>query len=161
MRLPATGLPCTDGTIVTPGLIRGRAVIYVYPYTGRPGVPDPPGWDAIFGAHGSTPQSLSYSRLYPEFRKHGVKLFGLSGQETDWQREFVARTGIVFPLLSDVSGTFADALSLQRFRAGDRTFLVRRTFLIEHGEVLFDRNNVNPPEDDAAVLLAEVRRRWP
>ena len=48
MRLPDVDLPSTDDTRVNPGLIRGRAVIYVYPYTGKPGVPDPPGWDSIF-----------------------------------------------------------------------------------------------------------------
>ena len=67
MRLPDVALPATDGTTVNPGLLRGRVVIFVYPYTGKPGVPDPPGWDQIFGAHGSTPQALAFSRLYPEF----------------------------------------------------------------------------------------------
>jgi peroxiredoxin len=161
MRLPAIELAATDGSRVTPGLMRGRAVLYVYPYTGRPGVADPPGWDAIFGAHGSTPQSLAYSERYPEFRKFNVKVFGLSNQDTAWQQEFVSRSRLPFPLLSDEGGAFARAVPLATFLAGERHYYVRRTFLIENGEVLLDRQHVMPPADDAEVLLTEVRRRWP
>lgn len=160
MRLPAVSLPDTDGSQVSPGLIRGRAVFFVYPYTGQPGIPDPPGWDAIFGAHGSTPQSLAYSTLYPEFRKLEVKVFGISRQDTAWQREFVVRNALAFPLLSDASGTFGKALPLATFLAGDTPYYVRRTFLVENGEVLFDRQSVVPPETDADILLAEAQRRW-
>lgn len=160
MRLPSADLPSTDDTHVNPGLIRGRAVIFVYPYTGKPGVPDPPGWDSIFGAHGSTPQSLAYSKAYPEFRKLSVKLYGLSNQDTAWQKEFVARNQIAFPLLSDEGGDFARAVPLATFRAGEQSYYVRRSFLVENGEVLFDRQHVMPPEDDASFLLAEAVRRW-
>jgi hypothetical protein len=38
-------------------LCSGRAVVYVYPRAGRPGVPMLPGWDEIPGARGCTPQS--------------------------------------------------------------------------------------------------------
>ena len=161
MRLPDCPLLATDGTAVSPGLLRGRAVIYVYPYTGKPGTADPPGWDAIFGAHGSTPQSLSYSKCYPEFRKHQVKVFGLSNQSTRWQKEFVARTALTFPLLSDNAGTFAAAVPLTTFKAGEGDYYVRRSFLIENGTVVLDRTNVYPPEVDADIMLADVKRRWP
>lgn len=161
MRLPDVRLPATDSTSVNPGLLRGRAVLFVYPYTGKPGVPDPPGWDQIFGAHGSTPQAQAYSRLYPEFRKHQVKVFGLSKQSTEWQREFVSRNTLAFPLLSDSDGQFASAASLATFKAGDSDYYIRRSFLVENGEVLLDRTTVHPPETDAEIMLADVRKRWP
>lgn len=161
MRLPSSiSLPATDGSTVTPGLIRGRSVFFVYPYTGRPGVADPPGWDAIFGAHGSTPQAQAYSRLYAEFRKLNVKVFGISRQDTDWQREFVQRNALAFSLLSDTAGAFGAAARLATFLAGDTPYYVRRTFLVENGDVLFDRQSVIPPETDADILLAEAQRRW-
>ena len=31
-------------------------LMIVYPWTGRPGHPNPPDWDVIPGAHGSTPE---------------------------------------------------------------------------------------------------------
>jgi peroxiredoxin len=160
VHLPDVELPATGGSRVNPGLLRGRAVLYVYPYTGRPGVADPPGWDGIFGAHGSTPQSLSYSKLYPEFRKLSVKVFGVSGQDASWQQEFVSRNRLAFPLLSDAAGALGRAVPLASFRAGEGAYYVRRTFLIENGEVLFDRQHVLPPDGDADVLLAEAQRRW-
>jgi peroxiredoxin len=161
MRLPAISLPGTDGSQVSPGLIRGRAVFFVYPYTGQPGVPDPPGWDSIFGAHGSTPQALGYSGSYPEFRMRNVKVFGISRQTTHWQQEFVQRTALAFPLLSDDAGEFGRAVPLATFLAGDIPYYVRRTFLVENGEVLFERLSVVPPETDAGIMLAEAGRRWP
>lgn len=160
MRLPDVALPSTDGNSVNPGLLRGRAVVFVYPYTGKPGVPDPPGWDGIFGAHGSTPQALAYSRLYPEFRKLSVNVYGLSNQPTDWQKEFVSRTSLAFALLSDVAGVFATSLPLATFRAGEGSYYLRRSFLIENGSVLHDRSTVHPPEGDAGIMLAEAQKRW-
>lgn len=161
MRLPDVALAATDGSLVNPGLLRGRAVLFVYPYTGRPGFPDPPGWDGIFGAHGSTPQAQAYSRLYPEFRKHTVNIFGLSSQTTEWQLEFARRTTLAFSLLSDIGGTFAAAVPLSSFVAGERSYYVRRSFLIENGLVLTDRTTVHPPETDAEFMFAEAAKRWP
>ena len=46
-----------------PARIQGPAVIFCYPFTGRPGYPNPPNWDHITGAHGSTPQAIAYSEL--------------------------------------------------------------------------------------------------
>ncbi len=160
MRLPDVALAATDGSLVSPGLLRGRAVLFAYPYTGRPGVADPPGWDAIFGAHGSTPQALAYSNFYPEFRKHSVKIFGVSNLTTEWQQEFAARARLSFPLLSDATGTFAAAVPLAHFKAGEKSYYVRRSFLVENGEVVFERVTVIPPETDAEIMLAEIVRRW-
>jgi peroxiredoxin len=160
LRLPNVALSATNGTPVNPGLLRGRAIIFVYPYTGRPGVPDPPGWDSIFGAHGSTPQALAYSTTYPEFRKHDVKLFGVSNQSTEWQKEFVQRNVLAFPLLSDAQGEFARAVPLACFMAGEKPYYVRRSFLVENGVVLVDRQTVIPPHTDAEIMLTEVTKRW-
>ena len=50
-------LEATSGAPVNPARIIGPAVIFCYPFTGRPGYPNPPNWDHIKGAHGSTPQA--------------------------------------------------------------------------------------------------------
>ncbi|HEX6828765.1 MAG TPA: hypothetical protein VF104_07280, partial [Burkholderiales bacterium] len=60
MSLPKLVLPATDGTDVDLAAIPGRVVIYIYPMTGRPGVPLPDGWDGIPGARGCTPQSCGF-----------------------------------------------------------------------------------------------------
>ena len=95
-RLPSADLPSTDGGTVNLSDIKGRVVLFIYPYTGRPDHPDPPGWDHIPGAHGSTPQARGFSEAYTEFQKFGMKVFGMSFQNSDWQREFVQRTSLPF-----------------------------------------------------------------
>jgi peroxiredoxin len=98
--LPDVELPSTAGGVVNPLHEEGWVVYVFYPYTGRPGFSDPPNWDKIKGAHGSTPQNLAYSKLYPSYQNKTVKVFGVSLQSTDWQLEFVERSALAFPLLS-------------------------------------------------------------
>ena len=54
------------------------AIVYCYPWTGRPGLPNPPGWDDIPGAHGSTPQAEGFRDLYAGFQQVDAAVFGLS-----------------------------------------------------------------------------------
>src|SRR3546814_14614184 len=71
MSVPNLVLPCTDGRAVDLGALTGTWVIYVYPMTGRPGVPLPDGWDHIPGARGCTPQSCSFRDPHQDLHKMG------------------------------------------------------------------------------------------
>jgi peroxiredoxin len=148
---PTITLPST--TIADDVMQHDRTVIFFYPYTGRPGHPDPEGWDDIPGAHGSTPQAIAFSTLYPEFEKLGVKVCGVSFQTTDWQQEFVERKQLRIPLLSDVDRKLASALSLQTFKAGATDFLVRRTIVVRYGRITDDVSSIPAPEKNAADIL--------
>jgi peroxiredoxin len=128
-------------------------VVFVYPYTGRPGVPDPPDWDIIPGAHGSTPQAQAYSRLYGQFLSLNVNVYGVSFQDSEWQREFVARCAIRFSLLSDRDRLLARALSLPFFQTGGTTYLRRLTLLVNNGRIDFVHFPVPDPGADAAYML--------
>jgi len=44
-RMPNVDLEATSGSPVNPAKIIGPAVIFCYPFTGRPGYPNPPNWD--------------------------------------------------------------------------------------------------------------------
>ena len=57
--VPSIVLPATDASTVDLAQLHGRIVVYAYPRAGRPGQPLPTGWDAIPGARGCTPLSLS------------------------------------------------------------------------------------------------------
>ena len=102
--VPPVALPATDGTAVNLAALRGRSVVIVYPWTGRPGFPNPPDWDLIPGAHGSTPELEGFRVLHGDFAQAGLRLFGSSRQDTAYQRELVARLGWPFPILSDEAG---------------------------------------------------------
>jgi peroxiredoxin len=151
-KMPNIGLEATSGSPVNPAKILGPAVIFCYPFTGRPGYSDPPNWDHIPGAHGSTPQALAYSNAYGSFRRLGVKLFGLSLLDIEWQRDFVARNNLTFRLLSDSDRSFSSRMGLPLFETGGALYLQRLTFIIHDGIVTALRYPVPEPEHDAEML---------
>src|SRR6185503_4456183 len=99
--LPAISLPATDGTIIALAELAGRSVVMVYPWTGRPGQPNPPHWDDIPGAHGSTPELEGFRDLRAGFQQVGAAVFGLSAQSTAYQAEMAVRLGLPFEIVSD------------------------------------------------------------
>lgn len=153
-KLPDVALTATSGGTVNPSRLAGRTVLFFYPYTGRPGHADPANWDNIPGAHGSTPQCLAYSRHYAEFQTQGVKLFGVSFQDGEWQLDFVRRNALSFPLLSDLEHRFSDTLRLPVFETGGTAYLKRLTLIARDGIVEAVRYPVPEPARDAEETLA-------
>ncbi len=154
--MPDVDLEATSGSPVNPARIPGTAVVFGYPFTGRPGYPDPPNWDHIPGAHGSTPQALAYAAAYGQFRRLGVKLFGLSLMDSEWQQDFVSRNRLSFRLLSDPAGIVPRHLSLPTFETGGVTYLQRMTFVLRDGVISHVRFPVPEPALDAAEVLAAL-----
>jgi peroxiredoxin len=157
--LPDVDLEPSSGSPVNPARTQGTAVYFCYPYTGRPGHPDPPHWDRIPGAHGSTPQALAYSKAYGDFRRLGVKLYGVSLQDTEWQREFVKRVGLSFRLLSDSERIFSMKLGLPLFETGGVAYLQRTTIIAKDGAISHVVWPVEEPELDAANVLGLLQPR--
>ena len=111
------------------------AIVYFYPWTGRPGLPNPPGWDDIAGAHGSTPEAEGFRDLYAGFRQVDADVFGISTQSTDYQREFVDRLRLPFALISDEAFALQRALALPTFATGGVTYLKRLTIAVKDGRI--------------------------
>lgn len=152
--LPELALPSTMGGTVNLATIEAPAVVFLYPYTGRPGVADPPGWDDIPGAHGSTPEARGFATMAAEYRAAGLEVYGLSGQTRDWQAEFAARLGLPFALLSDERLALASALDLPIFETGGQRFLGRLTLVTRAGEVLFAVHPIVDPGSHADELFS-------
>src|SRR5579872_5104418 len=113
MLLPSIPLQATSGATIDLSTLQGRTVVYIYPRTGQPGIPLPDGWDAIPGARGCTPQSCSFRDHFAELKNLGVNhLFGLSTQDTPYQREVADRIHLPFPILSDAQFRLTTALKL-------------------------------------------------
>ena len=155
-KLPDLALESTSGAMVSLAGLAGWSVIYCYPWTGRPECPDPPDWDNIPGAHGSTPQTLSYANLHAGFCQVGVRVFGLSTQSSAYQKEMVARLSVPFEILSDAQFAFANALALPRFETGGVTYLKRLTMVVQDGTVRRVFYPVTVPETDAREMLAWI-----
>ncbi|MDX2287813.1 MAG: peroxiredoxin [Hyphomicrobiaceae bacterium] len=152
-RLPDIALAATTGGLIAPARQPGLLVLFVYPYTGVPGVPDPPGWDDIPGAHGSTPEALGFRDRIADFHRHGAAVMGLSGNAPEWQAAFATRVGLPYPLLSDAEFAFAGALDLPRFQAGALEFLARLTLIAVDGAIVHCFHPVPMPATHADDVM--------
>jgi peroxiredoxin len=156
--LPDIALPATSGQPVILSRLKGRSVVYIYPRTGVPGVANPDGWDHIPGARGCTPQSCSFRDHAGELKGLGVaQLFGLSTQDTAYQREAAERPHLPFPVLSDEGMELTHALKLPTFVAGGMTLLKRMTWVIDDGTITKVFYPVFPPDKNAEDVIAWLR----
>ena len=106
-------LKSTDDKLVELSEIKGLTIIYIYPMTGQPDKPLPDNWDNIPGARGCTPQSCSFRDNFNEFKKLNVdNIFGLSTQNTEYQKEMVKRLNLPYQVLSDEKLEFTNQLKL-------------------------------------------------
>ena len=156
LRLPSIVLPATDGSKVALAEIPGRIIVALYPWTGRPGHPNPPNWDHIPGAHGSTPELEGFRDRHSEFMRLGVRIYGLSRQSTDYQCEMATRLRLPFVILSDAEGTFAATLRLPSFATGGRTYLKRLSLVVKDGAIESLAYPVPDPASHAAEMLASL-----
>ncbi len=157
-KLPDLALPATRGGAINLSLLAGRTVLYIYPRTGVPGVDLPPGWDDIPGARGCTPQSCGFRDHFAELKALGVShLFGLSTQDTDYQREAAKRLHLPFAILSDAKLAFARALNLPTFSVAGMTLLKRMALVIDDGIIDKVFYPVFPPDKNAAEVIAWLR----
>jgi peroxiredoxin len=164
MSLVKIALPSTDGATVDLSSLTGLFVIYIYPMTGRPGVPLPDGWDAIPGARGCTPQSCSFRDHYTELKALGSGVFGVSAQDSEYQREARDRLQLPFELLSDCSLRLKSALRLPTFHVSGLELYKRLTLIVDRGKIEKVFYPVFPPDKNAEEVLtwlklhASVRR---
>jgi peroxiredoxin len=151
--LPDVALPSSRGGTVSLSERRGVSVVYVYPWTGRPGFADPPGWDDIAGAHGSTPETEGFRDYYLKFRSQRIEVFGVSSQSSEHHRELATRLAVPFALLSDERFLLQAALNLPTFDAGGTPYLKRLTMLVRDGRISHTFYPVSQPEAHAREVL--------
>ncbi|MGC2299055.1 MAG: peroxiredoxin [Acidobacteriaceae bacterium] len=155
VRVPSVRLAATDGSLVDLASVAGRTVVFAYPRTGRPGEPNPTGWDAIPGARGCTPQACAFRDLFAELRSLGVEhVFGLSVQDSAYQREMAEREHLPFPILSDELLELSRALRLPTFETHGMTLLKRLTLVIRDGVIEHVFYPIFPPDRNAAEVVA-------
>lgn len=141
--------------------LSGRTVLYCYPRTGRPDQEPPQGWNEIPGARGCTPQSCAFRDHYRELQTLGAGVFGLSAQDSDYQRETVERLHLPFELLSDERLEFVNGLQLPTFRVGSMMLIKRLTLILLDGAVEKVFYPVFPPDQNAAAVIDWLSRSTP
>lgn len=160
MAVPDVALAATDGTHVSLVKVPGRVVVFAYPRTGVPGQISPvPDWDMIPGARGCTPQACAFRDLHKELTQAGAtRVFGLSTQDTAYQREAAQRLHLPFPLLSDEHLALATALRLPLMQAGSMTLIKRLALVIDDGRIAKVFYPVFPPDRSAGDVLAWLKQ---
>ena len=156
---PHLELRATDDSAVRlDSLVPGRTVLYIYPLSGQPGVDLPDGWDNIPGARGCTPEACGFRDHHQDLIEAGAaRVYGLSTQDTDYQRELVDRLHLPFLMLSDPTVELAKALDLPTFEASGRTLYKRLTLLIRDGLVEHAFYPIFPPSEHAEQVLSWLR----
>ncbi|RCW46830.1 peroxiredoxin [Halopolyspora algeriensis] len=157
--LPHLTLPSTTGeqvSLETLGL--DRTILYLYPLTGRPDMDLPEGWDAIPGARGCTSEACDFRDHHAELREAGAsRVFGISSQSTEYQREVVQRLRLPFAMLSDSGLTLADVLNLPTFDAPGMTLYKRLTLVIRDSTIEHAFYPIFPPNQHAQEVLVWLR----
>ena len=139
-------LNSTDNKIVNISKLKEITVIYIYPMSGVPGKALPEGWDEIPGARGCTPQSCTFRDNFSKLKELGVKnIFGLSTQNTEYQKELADRLHLPYPILSDEKLEFAKKLKLPLFKVEGMDLIKRITLILKDNEIVKYFYPIFPP----------------
>jgi peroxiredoxin len=165
--VPSMALASTSGGVVNLAVLASRAaVLFFYPRTGEQGRSAGREWDLIPGARGCTPQSCGFRDLHDEFAALGVVVAGVSTQTSGYQREFVERNHVPFPLLSDADLALTRSLRLPTFQfpvssSGPSTLIRRMAWFLDAGRIVHVWYPVFPPDRNAETVLAWLRTTRP
>jgi peroxiredoxin len=151
---PELTLDSSQGPVDLAELGAARAVLYIYPRTGRPDRAVPEGWDAIPGARGCTPQSCGFRDHAAELAAHGFGVAGLSSQTPEEQVELAERLHMPFPVIADPERRLGAAIGLPTFEFEGVTLYRRVTLVLEAGAIAKVFYPVFPPDRNAKEVLA-------
>ncbi|WP_037909080.1 winged helix-turn-helix transcriptional regulator [Actinacidiphila yeochonensis] len=143
---PAEGPGTGELPVVAPDA--AATVVFCYPGTGV-------AWDgAIPGAAGCTLENRLFRDAWPDFRRAGVAVHGVSTQLPSEQAAFARAEGVPFPLLSDARQRLAAALRLPVFRGAGRLRLRRLVLVADRERTV--RHVLFPVEDIPGAVRAAL-----
>ncbi len=159
-RVPSLDLTSSKGAMVNLAALSDLTVVFAYPRTGRPDQALPQGWDMIPGARGCTPQACAFRDIHDDLRQAGAQhVFGLSTQNSAYQKEAAERLHLPFPLLSDSELEFTAGLNLPTMQVEDWTLIRRITLIIRNGIIEKTFYPVFPPDESADMVLNWLNER--
>ena len=143
-RIPDLPLALSSGATATLGDYAGKwLVLYFYPKDATPGC---------------TTEGLDFNALLPKFQRAGAVVLGVSRDSIKSHRNFCAKQGFRFDLVSDTDGALCEAFGvIQPRKLYGREYLgiVRSTFLVDPAGVVREKwQPVKVPGHAQAVLTA-------
>jgi peroxiredoxin len=157
--VPSLTLPSSTVSINLAAFAAGRAVLYIYPRTGKPDRPVPEDWDAVPGARGCTPQSCGFRDHAAALAAFGARVAGLSTQPLADQEELTSRLRLPYPVISDPDLLLAHELDLPTFTFEGVELYKRVTLILARGRIEHVFYPVFPPDRNAAMVLAWLKTR--
>ncbi len=151
--IPELSFPATNSEMINVRNLSGLIVFYIYPMTGRPDTPLPDSWDEIPGARGCTPQSCSFRDHHLELQQYNTRVYGLSTQSSEYQREMKERLHLPFEILSDLRLELKESLNLPTFEVANMELYKRVTLIVRDGIICKVFYPVFPPSDNADEVL--------
>jgi peroxiredoxin len=154
MELPSLVLDSSAG----PFDLAGLDVLYVYPRSGKPGVPSLPGWDGIAGMRGCTPQSCGFRDHAAELAAVGApRVAWVSAQSLEDQVEFAERNHMPFPVISDPELLLRETLRLPTIVVEGYTLYKRLALIARDQRIVKVFYPVFPPDKSADDVVAWLR----
>ena len=142
---PAISLPDQDGKTQTLAARRGKWVlVYFYPRDDTPGC---------------TVAACGVRDSWADFARHGIEVFGISGDSGKSHRKFADKFKLPFTLLADEEKAVIrayGAFGKKKFMGREFDGILRQSFLVDpQGRLAKIYPKVKPPEH-AAEVLADV-----
>ncbi|HSE25976.1 MAG TPA: thioredoxin-dependent thiol peroxidase [Pyrinomonadaceae bacterium] len=120
-----------------------KVVLYFYPKDDTPGC---------------TKEACSFRDAYSKFKKHGIKLLGVSPDSEASHQKFITKYKLPFTLLADRDHAIAEAYGVwgeKKFMGRTYMGVLRTTFLIdEKGKIKKVFEKVKPEDHATEVLEA-------
>ena len=143
-RVPELPLALSSGKAATLGDYRGKwLVLYFYPKDSTPAC---------------TTEGLDFNALLPKFRRAGAEVLGVSKDSLKSHRNFCAKQGFTFDLVSDADETVCHAFGViqpKKLYGREYVGIVRSTCLIDPDGVIRQKwQPVKVPGHAQAVLDA-------
>ncbi|HYP11984.1 MAG TPA: redoxin family protein, partial [Xanthobacteraceae bacterium] len=88
-----------------------------------------------------------------------AQVYGLSSQDTAYQREAAERLHLPFPLLSDVGLKLKSAIDLPTFFTSGMTLYKRMAIVLEDAAIVRVFYPVFPPDKNAEQVITWLRSR--
>ena len=118
-------LPCTGGAAFQLSEAKGKFLaLYFYPKDNTPGC---------------TTESIQFGDLYPEFRKLGCSIYGISRDSLKSHENFKAKHGFPFDLLADSEETACTqfrVIKMKNMYGKQVRGIERSTFIIDRERVI-------------------------
>ncbi|KAF1835684.1 hypothetical protein BDW02DRAFT_495264, partial [Decorospora gaudefroyi] len=160
LKMPSVTLSVTSGDRLDVSTLSDLTIVFCYPRTGAAGETITEDWNSIPGARGCTPQACSFRDEMAELRRLGVKhVFGVSTQDTAYQKEARDRLHSPYQLLSDEHLEFVKALKLPTFGWQDKTHIARCALAIQEGTIVNVWYPVFPPGTSAREVVSWLKSR--